>query len=102
MVLAQLKGHYVELSMQKFSSHTVERCLRNCPESRPQIVRELVSVPYFDVLIQDPYANFVIQAALSVTKGSLHNTLVKVIRPYSILRNNPYCKRIFSRNRLRN
>ncbi|CAF2162150.1 putative pumilio homolog 8, chloroplastic [Brassica napus] len=102
MVLAQLKRHYVELSMQKFSSHTVERCLRNCPESRPQIVRELVSVPYFDVLIQDPYANFVIQAALSVTKGSLHNTLVKVIRPYSILRNNPYCKRIFSRTRLRN
>ncbi|KAF3486269.1 hypothetical protein F2Q69_00054647 [Brassica cretica] len=101
MVLAQLKGHYVELSMQKFSSH-MERCLRNCPESRPQIVRELVSVPYFDVLIQDPYANFVIQTALSVTKGSLHNTLVKVIRPYSILRNNPYCKRIFSRNRLRN
>ncbi|XP_024008960.1 putative pumilio homolog 8, chloroplastic [Eutrema salsugineum] len=102
MVLAQLKGHYVELSMQKFSSHLVERCLTHCPESRLQIVRELISVPHFDLLIQDPYANFVIQAALSVTKGSLHAALVEVIRPHSILRNNPYCKRIFSRNLLKN
>lgn len=68
MVLAQLKGHYVELSMQKFSSHLVERCLTHCPESRLQIVRELISVPHFDYLIQDPFANFVIQAALAVTK----------------------------------
>ncbi|CAL9215892.1 unnamed protein product [Arabidopsis halleri] len=101
-MLAQLKGHYVELSMQKFSSHMVERCLTHCPESRPQIVRELISIPHFDILIQDPYANFVIQAALVVTKGSLHATLVEVIRPHSILRNNPYCKRIFSRNLLKN
>ncbi|KAL9306995.1 putative pumilio 8 [Arabidopsis thaliana] len=101
-MLAQLKGHYVELSMQKFSSHMVERCLTHCPESRPQIVRELISVPHFDILIQDPYANFVIQAALAVTKGSLHATLIEVIRPHSILRNNPYCKRIFSRNLLKN
>ncbi|EOA39390.1 hypothetical protein CARUB_v10012475mg [Capsella rubella] len=101
-MLSQLKGHYVELSMQKFSSHMVERCLTHCPESRPQIVRELISVPHFDILIQDPYANFVIQAALAVTKGSLHATLVEVIRPHSILRNNPYCKRIFSRNLLKN
>lgn len=68
MVLARLKGHYVELSMQKFSSHLVERCLTHCPECRPQIVLELISVPRFDLLIQDPFANFVIQAALSVTK----------------------------------
>ncbi|VVA95703.1 unnamed protein product [Arabis nemorensis] len=101
MMLTQLKGHYVQLSMQKFSSHMVERCLMHCPESRPQIVRELVSVPHFDQLLQDPYANFVIQAALATTKGPLHASLVEVIRPHSILRNNPYCKRIFSRNLLK-
>ncbi|CAH2067794.1 unnamed protein product [Thlaspi arvense] len=101
MMLTQLKGHYVQLSMQKFSSHMVERCLMHCPESRPQIVRELVSVPHFDQLLQDPYANFVIQAALAATKGPLHASLVEVIRPHSILRNNPYCKRIFSRNLLK-
>ncbi|CAH8306842.1 unnamed protein product [Eruca vesicaria subsp. sativa] len=98
MVLARLKGHYVELSTQKFSSHLVERCLTQCPESHPQIVFELISVPRFDLLVQDPYANFVIQAALSVTKGSLHDILVEVIRPHSNLRKNPYGKWIFSRN----
>ncbi|KAJ0231139.1 putative pumilio 7 [Hirschfeldia incana] len=101
MMLSQLKGHYVQLSMQKFSSHMVERCIMHCPESRPQIVRELVSVPHFDHLLQDPYANFVIQAALAATKGPLHASLVEVIRPHAILRNNPYCKRIFSRNLLK-
>ncbi|CAH2033601.1 unnamed protein product [Thlaspi arvense] len=100
-MLAHLKGHYVELSMQKFSSHLVERCLTHCPESRLQIVRELISVPHFDLLIQDPYANFVIQAALTATKGSLHDILVEVIKPHSILRNNPFCKKIFSRNLLK-
>ncbi|XP_010535560.1 PREDICTED: putative pumilio homolog 7, chloroplastic [Tarenaya hassleriana] len=100
-MLTQLKGHYVQLSMQKFSSHVVERCLTYCPESRPQIIRELVSVPHFDQLLQDPFANFVIQAALAVAKGPLHASIVEVVRPHSILRNNPYCKRIFSRNLLK-
>ncbi|XP_010521190.1 PREDICTED: putative pumilio homolog 8, chloroplastic [Tarenaya hassleriana] len=100
MMLAQFKGHYVQLSMQKFSSHVVERCLTYYPETRPQIVRELVSVLHFDQLLQDPFANFVIQSALSVTKGPLYASLVEVIMPHSILRNNPYCKRIFSRNLL--
>ncbi|CAN7094451.1 hypothetical protein BRARA_I03366 [Brassica rapa] len=101
MVLARLKGHYVELSMQKFSSHLVERCLTHCAESRPQIVLELISVHRFDLLIQDPYANFVIQAALSVAEGSLHAHLIEVIRPHSNLRRNLYCKGIFSRNLMR-
>ncbi|CAH8361305.1 unnamed protein product [Eruca vesicaria subsp. sativa] len=83
---SELKGHYEELSTQKFSSHVVQRCLTHYPESRPQIVNELISVPRFDLLVQDPYAKFVIQAALSVTEGSLHDMLVTV---HSNLRKSP-------------
>ncbi|KAJ0025873.1 hypothetical protein Pint_08332 [Pistacia integerrima] len=97
-LLAQFKGHYVYLSKQKFSSHVVEKCLKHFGESRSQIVHELLSVPHFEQLLQDPYANYVIQSALTVTKGPLHAALLEAARLHSFLRTSPYCKRIFSRN----
>ena len=43
--------------------------------------------------LQDPYANFVIQTALSVTSGQLHANLVEAIRPYlPSLRGTPFGK----------
>ncbi|CAK7347130.1 unnamed protein product [Dovyalis caffra] len=68
ILLSQFKGNYVHLSTQKFGSHVVERCLGHFEESRLQIVLELVSVPHFEQLLQDPFANYVIQCALAVTK----------------------------------
>ncbi|XVF36725.1 hypothetical protein REPUB_Repub19eG0082900 [Reevesia pubescens] len=100
-LLSQFKGHYVHLSMQKFSSHVVEKCLKHFAESRSQIIRELISVVHFEQLLQDPFANYVIQSALAVTKGPLHASLVEAVRPHMILRTSPYCKRIFSRNLLK-
>ncbi|XP_065847476.1 putative pumilio homolog 7, chloroplastic [Euphorbia lathyris] len=100
-LLTQFKRHYVHLSMQKFSSHVVEKCLNHLEDSREQIVRELISVSRFEQLVQDPFANYVIQSALAVTKGPLHSMLVDAVRPHMILRTNPYSKRIFSRNLLK-
>lgn len=67
-LLIQFRMHYAELATQKFSSHVVEKCLRVYPESRSEIIRELLCVPNFEHLLQDPFANYVIQTALSVTK----------------------------------
>ncbi|KAK2659726.1 hypothetical protein Ddye_006259 [Dipteronia dyeriana] len=95
---SQFGGHYVQLARQKFSSHVVEKCLRNFGEIRSQIVHELLSVRNFEQLLQDPFANYVIQSALAATKGHLHASLLECVRPHSMLRTSPYCKRIFSRN----
>lgn len=54
--------------MQKFSSHVVEKCLKHFAESRSQIIRELTYVVHFEQLLQNPFANYVIQSALVVTK----------------------------------
>lgn len=67
-LISQLKGHFVLLSMQKCSSHVVEKCLKHYEESRVKVIQELLSVSRFEQLLQDPYANYVIQSALSVTK----------------------------------
>ncbi|XP_027091258.2 uncharacterized protein [Coffea arabica] len=101
-LLSQFEGHFVFLSMQKFSSHVVEKCLRCLKDSQPRIITELLSVRHFDQLLQDRFANYVVQSALEATKGPLRTLLVEAICPYSeILRTSPYCKKIFSRNLLK-
>ncbi|CAK9271028.1 unnamed protein product [Sphagnum jensenii] len=98
-VMARLEGNYAFLSMQKFSSNVVEKCLKlGVEESRSRLVRELTTSPHLGQLLQDQYANYVIQSALSVCKGALHAGLVEAIRPHlPALRNSPYGKRILSR-----
>lgn len=47
---------------------------------------------------QDPYANYVLQSALSVSSAQLHNDLVDAMRPYlPSLRGTPHGKRILSK-----
>ncbi|ONK75533.1 uncharacterized protein A4U43_C03F17900 [Asparagus officinalis] len=96
---SQFEGNYVQLSMQKFSSNVVEKCFKEFGEDvKATIVVELLSAPHFEQLLQHPYANYVIQSALSYTKGATYTALVEAIHPHvAILRSSPYCKRIFSR-----
>ncbi|KAL2975416.1 hypothetical protein AAZX31_14G160300 [Glycine max] len=97
---SQFKGNYTNLSMQKYSSHVVEKCLVHLAEIKSRIVQELLSFPHFEQLLQDLYGNYVVQRALGVTKGFLHASLAEAVRPYKMLRTSPYCKRVFSRNLL--
>ncbi|EOA38910.1 hypothetical protein CARUB_v10011306mg, partial [Capsella rubella] len=100
-LLVQFRTHYAELATQKFSSHVIEKCLRTYPESRGEIVRELLSVPNFEYLLQDPYANYVIQTALSVTKRAVRARLVEKVSRFGKLWSSPYCKKIFSKTNLK-
>ena len=68
------KGHFVELSMHKFSSHVVEKCLEHFVDSRSRIIHEFLSVSCFEQLLQDPYANYVIQSALALQRYESHHT----------------------------
>ncbi|CAH8309260.1 unnamed protein product [Eruca vesicaria subsp. sativa] len=100
-LLMQFRMHYAELATQKFSSHVMEKCLRIYPESRAEIVRELLSVPNFEHLLHDPFGNYVIQTALSVTKGPVRANLVEKVHRYGKLKFSPYCKKIFSKTILK-
>ncbi|KAK8624770.1 hypothetical protein V6N13_089656 [Hibiscus sabdariffa] len=68
-LVSQFQGNYVHLSLLKFSSHVVEKCLVVLnDESRTRIVRELLSATHFERLLQDPHANYVVQTALRVSE----------------------------------
>ncbi|KAH9330952.1 hypothetical protein KI387_003060 [Taxus chinensis] len=82
-VTDQLEGNYAHLSMQKFSSNVVEKCLKLAgEEKRAQIIRELINTSRLGQLLQDPYANYVVQSALNASKGTLHSAFVEAIRPH--------------------
>ncbi|KAL3617269.1 hypothetical protein CASFOL_038814 [Castilleja foliolosa] len=103
MLTSRFEGHYVHLSRQKFSSHVVEKCLAlGNEETRSKIIYELLSTAYFEQLLQDPHANYVVQTALRETQGHLHDLLVEAVESFkAISRNSPYSKKIFSRKLLK-
>lgn len=72
ILASQFEGRYVLLSTQKFSSNVVENCLKHFPENhRATIIHELLSVTRFEELMQDPFANYVIQTALKHSKVNI-------------------------------
>ncbi|CBZ52857.1 hypothetical protein NCLIV_026460 [Neospora caninum Liverpool] len=82
-VTGALRGHIRELSMQKFSSNVVEKCLMlGTPEQRSLIVDELLAdgEGLKDMLL-DSYANYVIQRALTVSSPAAQQQLLLVIQP---------------------
>lgn len=92
-------GHIPILSTQKFSSNVVEKLLQclnvTDVQTRAAIIQELVEYDNLLYLLQDPYANYVIQTSLNVSEPVQHARLVEAIRPHlTSLRNTPYGKRI--------
>lgn len=68
-ILDQLEGNYGDLSMQKYSSNVVEKCLKySSEECRSRIIWELINNAHLDQVMLDPYGNYVIQAALNQSK----------------------------------
>lgn len=69
LLMSQFEGKYVMLSTQKFSSNVIEKCLKVFGEDgRSKIINELILSCQLGKLLQDPYANYVIQSALRVSK----------------------------------
>jgi hypothetical protein len=99
-VMKSLEGHFAELSMQKFSSNVVEKCLKlgGLDPEREIIIQELVVSPLLPRLLQDSYGNYVVQSALTISNGAVHQDLVDAIKPFlPSLRGTPHGKRILQK-----
>jgi hypothetical protein len=96
-IIHGLLGHIPELSVQKFSSNVIEKCLQVSVSSSPDlysaIIKEITDADLLS-LLQDRYANFVIQTALDVADDSQHAKLVKLILPYIHQIKTPYVMHI--------
>ena len=106
-VMHRLRGECAHLSLQKFSSNVIEKCLKlggpALDGEREMIVREVMESPLLPRLLQDAFGNYVVQSSLSVAKGPLHAELVEKIRPHlAAIKSSPYGKRILARSHLFN
>ncbi|XP_020081819.1 pumilio homolog 12-like, partial [Ananas comosus] len=80
-ILQTLRGHFANLSTQKYSSNVVENCLKNTTsDERESIIRELLWSPNILDIFVDLYGNYVMQTALSVAKGGVHKELLDVLK----------------------
>jgi hypothetical protein len=92
-------GHVSTLSVQKFSSNVIEKCIRMAQQdTRKYLISELLNRDRLERLLRDPYANYVVQTALDYADPLQRSQLVDCIRPLlPAVRNTPYGKRIQSK-----
>lgn len=95
-LIHRLKGSMSKLAVQKFSSIVVEKCVEMAPkELRKDIYDEIINEQKISRLLQDPYANYVIQKILTITRQEEFHEIVAKIQPHlNNLGNTPFGKRI--------
>ncbi|XAR48398.1 hypothetical protein NMG60_11031217 [Bertholletia excelsa] len=102
-LLRQLEGSFASLSCNKYASNVVEKCLTDSGEKQSsKIIMELLRSPKITMLLVDPFGNFVIQSALSVSKGFLRNALLNIVKENApVMRTNLYGKKVLDCLKLR-
>jgi len=94
-LIRSLLGHVTELCTQKFSSNVIEKCLKVADEdTKNMMLAELTETDILPQLLNDRFANFVIQTALDVAGTEERSALVKNILPHLGKHYSPYTKRL--------
>ncbi|KAI9460174.1 ARM repeat-containing protein [Lactarius psammicola] len=95
-VIRQFIGNVCALSVQKFSSNVIEKCIRVAEHNtRKILIEELLNRTRLEKLLRDSYGNYCVQTALDYAEPGQRALLVDGIRPVlPLIRNTPYGKRI--------
>lgn len=95
-VIRQFAGNVCALSVQKFSSNVIEKCVRVAEHNtRKMLIEELLNRTRLEKLLRDSYGNYCVQTALDYAEPTQRALLVEGIRPVlPLIRNTPYGKRI--------
>ncbi len=88
-VIESVKGKVAHLSITKYSSNVVERCMEKAGEKlRAELIRELVHADNFIGLMKNNFGNYVIQKALLLATPELKEELaLKLQESVSFLSN---------------
>ncbi|KAG8931701.1 hypothetical protein FRC02_002352 [Tulasnella sp. 418] len=98
-VIRQFIGNVCALSVQKFSSNVIEKCIRVAEQNtRRMLIEELLNRTRLEKLLRDSFGNYCVQTALDYAEPNQRMILVEGIRPIlPLIRNTPYGKRIQSK-----
>ncbi|KAG9145976.1 hypothetical protein Leryth_015621, partial [Lithospermum erythrorhizon] len=98
-LIQHLRGKFTSLSCNKFASNVVEKLLLEADEKYATAITEdlLENLQAASMLLINPYGNFVIQTALTVSKGEVFKKLLDLILENApSIRNNIYAEKIFA------
>ncbi len=71
-ILESLKGKFAQLSMLKFSSNVVEKCIEKAaPKRKDEILREIAHSDKLLALMKNNFGNYVVQKALVLAEGDI-------------------------------
>jgi len=94
-MIRNLLGSINELCVQKFSSNVVEKCLSVADlDTRAALLAEIIDSDMLPQLLNDRFANFVVQTALDVAAPEQRQQLIKNIMPHLGRHYSPYTKRL--------
>ncbi|KAL7154986.1 hypothetical protein ABFS83_03G042300 [Erythranthe nasuta] len=95
-LLRRFRGHFWSFSCDKFASNVVEKFLTESGEnSCAAIISELLSSPNASALLLHQFGNFVVQSALSASKGQVRDGLLDLIKLNApSMQSNMYGKKI--------
>ncbi|KAL5535159.1 hypothetical protein ACEPAF_3253 [Sanghuangporus sanghuang] len=98
-VIRQFTGNVCALSVQKFSSNVIEKCIRVAEtNTRKMLIDEILNRTRLEKLLRDSFGNYCVQTALDYAEPGQRALLVEGIRPIlPLIRNTPYGKRIQSK-----
>ncbi|KAB8760580.1 hypothetical protein FH972_026572 [Carpinus fangiana] len=92
-------GSIAMLSKQKFSSNVIEKCIRIADtDLKHDMIEEIINCPDFDRLVDDAFANYVVQTAWDYANTEDEERLAERIRPVlPRMRHKPYGRRFQGR-----
>lgn len=106
-IIRHLHGRIVSLSQHKFASNVIEKCVQyGSHDDRQVILEEIVSerappgtrLMPLEIMMKDPYANYVVQKILEVCDDAQRDLLISRIKPHvAALKKYTYGKHIIAR-----
>lgn len=77
-IFKQLQNKLSELSIQKYSSNVIERCLEKADKKTVSLyIEEISGSDKLHVLIRNPFGNYVVQRALRIASEQDRQSLIK-------------------------
>ena len=92
-------ANMLELSRQKFSSNVIEKCLQQTePDVQLEMITEIGKACNIGIMLQDQYANYVVQRAIALAPELLQEEMLNNLKPsLEGLKKTQFGKRIFSK-----
>jgi hypothetical protein len=75
-IINLFKGQFFKLSLEKYASNVIERCIEKDEEILNQYIEEIINSNYIYDVMKSNYGNYVIQKAIKLAKGKYKNKFV--------------------------